>query len=117
MPPSPPPSGPSLSLIRLAPALGQISLGAILGFAAGYAVKVIGKIALVVVGILFVALQLLAAGGYLQINWLEVQRSAAPLLTQNALQADWSALLATLTHNLPFSGAFVVFFILGLRRG
>ncbi|MBB6098957.1 putative membrane protein (Fun14 family) [Deinobacterium chartae] len=101
----------------LTPYLGQLSLGAVLGFAAGYAVKKIGKIALLVVGVLFIAVQLLAASGFIEVDWLRIQQAAGPLLERERIQSGWSSFLGVLTNNLPFSGAFLAAFVLGFRAG
>ncbi|WP_420595148.1 FUN14 domain-containing protein [Deinococcus sp.] len=97
------------------PLLPPLSLGALLGFAAGYAVKFVGRIALIVAGLLFVAVQLLAYFDLVSVNWLRLETISSPLL-QNGPQNAWKWLTGVLTLNLPFSGAFVGGLLLGLRR-
>ena len=117
------PSGaaPSLpggaDLETIAPFLEQIGFGAIAGFAAGYATKKVGKLVAIGLGLLFVALQLLAWGGFVTIDWVTVQDRVDPLLETDSLSAGWRWLLATLTYNVPFAAAFVPGFLVGLRRG
>lgn len=101
----------------LAPVLGQLTFGALAGFAAGYALKKIGKIAAVALGLFFIAIQLLAYYGLVEINWLQIQASVDPLLRPESLQALWDDVLELLTLNLPFAGAFIPGLLVGLRRG
>lgn len=104
-------------LETLAPVLGQLTFGALAGFAAGYALKKIGKVAAVALGLFFIAIQLLAFYGLVEINWLRIQESVDPLLRPESLQALWDDLLELLTLNLPFAGAFIPGLLVGLRRG
>jgi uncharacterized membrane protein (Fun14 family) len=101
----------------LAPYLGQISFGGLAGFATGYALKKVGRVALVVFGLLFIAVQILAYYGVVQIDWLRIQSYADPLLKRESLEGSFNALLRVLTNNVPFAGAFIPGFILGLRFG
>ena len=104
-------------LDQIAPYLGQISFGGLAGFAVGYALKKVGRVALVVFGLLFITLQALAYFGLVEVNWLRIQQIAEPALQRSGLESAWKALLGVLTQNLPFAGAFVPGFILGLRMG
>lgn len=99
----------------IVPLLPPLSFGALMGFAAGYAVKVVGRVALLVVGLLFVAIQLLSYFGLVSVNWLRLEALSGPWLQDNG-QSVWTWLSSVLTHDLPFGGAFVVGLLLGLRR-
>jgi uncharacterized membrane protein (Fun14 family) len=118
--PSPPPATPDAvdnAFNALAPYLGQISFGGLAGFATGFALKKVGRVALVIFGLLFITLQLLAYFGVVEVNWLRIQSYADPLLRRDALQGFWNGLVGILTNNLPFAGAFIPGFLLGLRFG
>lgn len=104
-------------LDTIAPYLGQISFGGLAGFAVGYALKKVGRVALVVFGLLFVVVQLLAYLGFIEVNWLRIQQVASPVLERNSLESAWKGLLGVLTQNIPFAGAFVPGLLLGLRMG
>jgi uncharacterized membrane protein (Fun14 family) len=101
----------------VAPYLGQISFGGLVGFATGYAVKKIGKIALFVVGTIFMLLQVLAYMGIIEINWLRIQQFAEPALQRPALENALNGFIGVLTNNLPFAGSFIPGFLLGLKFG
>ncbi len=106
---------PELSAVW--PWVEQIGVGAVAGFVAGYAVKKVGKVVALVLGILFIAVQLLAWSGFVSVNWSVVQERVDPLLTGDSLRGTWQGLLALLTYNVPFAAAFVPAFVIGLRRG
>jgi uncharacterized membrane protein (Fun14 family) len=76
---------------QLTPYLGQISFGGIAGFAVGLALRKIGRIALVIFGLLFITLQV--------------------------LQKTWNDFVGILTNNVPFGAAFIPGLLLGLRFG
>lgn len=98
----------------LRPYLPELSVGAVLGFAAGYAIKKIGKAALLVVGVLFIVIQLLVYFGMLSVNWTHLQQVAEPWLRTGGEQLG-SGVLRVLQTNLPFGGAFVAGLLIGLR--
>lgn len=104
-------------LQTIAPYLQQISFGALAGFATGYALKKVGKVLAIVLGLLFVALQLLAYYGIVEINWGVVQDQVDPLLEPESLGSMWRRLVELLTYNITFAAAFVPGLLFGLRRG
>ncbi|MEJ2668462.1 MAG: FUN14 domain-containing protein [Deinococcales bacterium] len=99
------------------PFVEQLGFGAVAGFAAGFALKKVGKVVAIVVGLIFVVVQVLAYYGFVSINWAAVQHSVDPLLTPNALGSAWRSVLAVLTYNVAFAAAFVPSFVWGLKRG
>lgn len=105
------------SLDVFGPYLQQLSFGAIAGFAAGYALKKVGKVLAVVLGLFFIFLQILAYYGFVRIDWVEVQNSVDPLLGSDSLGNMWQRLINILTYNISFAVAFVPAFIIGLKRG
>lgn len=106
-----------VELPDLSPYLGQVTFGGLAGYAVGYALKKLGRLLAVALGLLFVAVQLLAQAGYIQVDWTRIQRDVEPLLQQPGLRSLWERLLTTLTYNLPFGASFVGGLILGLRAG
>lgn len=92
------------------PAMG---IGTVLGIATGVAVKWVGKIALLVIGLLFIAIQFLAFADVISVDWLRLQSLADPLLDKRELW--WQQFLNILTANLPFAGSFLTGLFIGLR--
>ena len=108
-----PAAGHSLPELLL-PYLPDLSVGAILGFCAGYAIRKIGKMTALIVGLLFLALQILAWQGLLTVHWDRIQALATPWLHQGSDQVShWG--LRILQTNLPFGGGFVAAMLVGLR--
>ncbi len=108
-------NAPELSAVW--PWVEQIGFGAVAGFIAGYALKKVGKVVAIVLGVLFITVQVLAWSGYISVNWDVVQNQVDPYLTTDSLSGTWQRLLSLLTFNIPFAAAFVPAFVLGLRRG
>ena len=104
-------------LTTVMPFVQQLGFGAVAGFIAGYALKKVGKLLAIALGILFVALQLLAWSGFISVDWGVVQRQVDPLLEYESMERSWRGLLSVLTYNIPFAAAFVPAFILGVKRG
>ncbi len=101
----------------VAPYAEQLGFGLVAGFAVGYALKKVGKLLAVALGLLFVTLQVLASMGFLTVHWGEVQARVDPWFEADSLESVWHSVLAILTHNLTFAGAFVPGLVVGLRRG
>ncbi|WP_456411327.1 FUN14 domain-containing protein [Oceanithermus sp.] len=101
----------------LQPYVGQITFGGLAGFVAGYALKKVGKLAALVLGLFFIGLQLMAYYGLVEINWTRIQASVEPLLGEEQLRTLWQRLLDVLTYNAPFAGGFTAGLVLGLKRG
>lgn len=99
------------------PFVQQIGFGAVAGFAAGYALKKVGKLLAIAVGLLFIALQVLAYFGFVSIDWANVQRTVDPMLTGPSLSSAWRTVVHVLTFNVAFAVAFVPALVIGLRRG
>ncbi|WP_407568792.1 FUN14 domain-containing protein [Deinococcus altitudinis] len=114
MPPSTPPPTPQGLPDLFLSYLPGLSVGAILGFCAGYAIKKIGRMTALIVGLLFLALQIMAWQGLLTVHWPRIQALAEPWLHQGGEQlSSWG--LRILQTNLPFGGGFVAALLVGLR--
>lgn len=101
----------------LAGPLAGLGFGGAAGAVVGYAAKKIAKTAALLLGLLFILLQVLAYNGFITINWGAVQSTAEQVWTnpQNQTLADraWHIL----TANLPFGGGFVAGFAIGFKFG
>lgn len=98
----------------LRPLLPDLSLGGVLGFCAGFAIKKVGRVMIFALGAVFVLVQLLAYFGFLSVNWGRLQMVAEPWLREGA-QHGSAWVLDVLKANLPFGGAFTAGLLLGLR--
>lgn len=96
--------------------VGGLGFGGVVGLAVGYTTKKIGKLALLAIGVLFLALQVLAYLELIVIDWGAVQIAAKDAWeTQDGTLADhaWEII----RNNLPFGGGFVAGFALGFKMG
>ncbi len=99
------------------PVLAQLGFGGVAGWVSGYTLKKVGRLLALVLGFLFISLQLLAYAGYIEIDWTRIQRDVEPLLEPDTLKGFWQKLLEVLTYNLPFASGFAVGALLGFKKG
>ena len=95
--------------------LGSLGVGGVIGYAAGVAVKSIGKLIGCALGIVFILMQLLAYYGIAEWHWDAIGNTIAGPGADAARTAT-GALWKVLTYNLPFTGGFAAGFFLALRR-
>lgn len=95
--------------------IGQLGFGGLLGYAAGYATQKALKLLLFLLGGLFIAVQVLAYYGFVDVHWGAIQAAAEPVLDQPQLTRYVNQFLDILKTNLPFAGGFTAGFLLGLR--
>ena len=113
------------ALEKLSPAMSQLSVGSVMGFCSGYAMKKVGKALAVVVGLGFVALQTAASYGYLEIKWQKISDAAKKSVDPNSdgkfdkedIIILWKKVKAVLTTNLPSNAGFSLGFLCGLKSG
>ncbi|RMF88136.1 MAG: hypothetical protein D6736_11235 [Nitrospinota bacterium] len=101
---------------QLLPETGlQIGFGFLTGFVAGYAGKKLIKLLAILLGLLFLTLQVLAAGGFITVNWSYIQQTSESLYSEveRSRQLWWQIL----TDQLPFVAPFGVGFWVGFRKG
>lgn len=85
----------------MSPILTQLGLGGVGGFLVGYLTKRLAKILAVVVGLIFVGVQLLAYLGIVQINYDKLV-----IFVKQALRVR-SGFIAVMFSNVPFTVGFV----------
>lgn len=89
----------------------QLSFGGVLGFAAGYSIRKVGKAVLFLVGTEVVILQYMAYREWLTMDWRKMGRDIAPKLSKSS----WEGLVEILVYKMPFSAAFSGGLFAGLR--
>ncbi len=109
-------SGMDLNELLGAP-VTSIGFGGVAGLVVGYAAKKVTKFVALVLGLVFILVQVLAYKGFISVHWDAVQSSAEQVWTdpQGTTLADhaWQILSA----NLPFGSGFVGGFLLGFKLG
>ena len=94
---------------------GQLSVGALLGYSAGYAINVTAHVAAYFVGIVFISIQYLAWKGMVKIQWSEILDQAEKALDRDGdgkfdiedAKIWWNDLLTILTWNMPGGSGFL----------
>jgi uncharacterized membrane protein (Fun14 family) len=98
----------------LTPLLTQLGVGGIAGLCTGYALKKVGKLIAIVLGIAFLVLEILAYKGIISINYSALQDWANGVIGQvGQLEGVFSVIIG----NLPFAASFLVGFAIGLKMG
>ena len=98
----------------LSPLGYQVGIGGVGGFIAGYALKKLVKLAVVIIGIFILALAYLGYKGIININYGALGDSVSGALGLTGQAADW---LAPIIAHLPLAGAFGLAFFLGFKMG
>jgi len=97
--------------------MASLGFGGAAGLVVGYAAKKVTKVVALLLGLLFIVLQVLVYNELISVNWGAVQHTAQQVWTDphGATLADraW----AIVTANLPFGGGFVTGFVLGFKLG
>ena len=94
-----------------------LGFGGVAGAVVGYTAKKITKLVAIILGVVFIVVQLLVYLGYVSVNWQAVESGAQSVWTSpdGTTLADkaWSVLRT----QLPFGGGFVAGFALGFKMG
>jgi len=98
----------------LTPLLIQLGVGGVAGLCVGYALKKLGKLMAILIGIAFLGLELLAWKGIISINYDALVTWANELFAQVGIV---EGILSTIIGNLPFAASFLVGFAIGLKIG
>ena len=94
-------------------AMVTLGSGGIAGWAVGFTLKKMAKLAALAVGVSFMAIQYLAYNRFITIDWDRIRQS----VPNESIERSYAELMSVLTYNLPFAGAFLVGFWLGFRKG
>ncbi len=106
-----------MKLEAIAPYFGQLSFGFVAGLGTGLASKKIGRTAMVIFGLLFIALQVLAYLKILEINWLRIEHFIEPGFNKTNTARAMNLIWSVISNNLPFAASFTPGFLLGLKKG
>ena len=87
--------------------------GGLAGWAVGFTLKKVAKLAALVLGVGFISIQYLAYNSYITIDWERIKNT----VPDEKLEQSANSLMSMLTYNLPFAGAFLVGFWMGFRKG
>jgi uncharacterized membrane protein (Fun14 family) len=94
--------------------LGALGIGGILGYAAASFVKTATRVVAIIVGFIFIVIQVLAYYGIIEVHW-DAMQSLMPSAS-TAAKSGFSALWKILVFNLPFTGGFGAGFWYGWKH-
>ncbi|MFZ2956859.1 MAG: FUN14 domain-containing protein [Candidatus Ozemobacteraceae bacterium] len=94
-------------------AVATLGFGGIAGWCVGFTLKKAAKLAALLVGLVFIAVQALAYKQFLSIDWNKIKG----IVPERAIEEAYMGGMSLLTYNFPFAGAFVAGFFLGFRKG
>ena len=105
------------------PSIISLGSGGAIGFCVGYAAKTIGKMVAFIAGVGFVGLQTASYYGYIEIDWLSVQKEVTDLVDINGdgkidtedLHLWWHGFKDFVTYAMPSSSGFAAGFVMGMR--
>ena len=98
----------------ITPIVYQLGIGAVGGFIAGFVIKKIAKLFLIVIGLFIAALLYLGVSGVININYGALWDTVANGLGGAGQAASW---LVGLISLLPFLGNFAAGFLVGFMIG
>ncbi len=98
----------------LTPLLTQLGVGGVAGLCVGFALKKIGKLVAVLIGVAFLGLELLAWKGIISINYDALTVWANEMFAQVGVL---EGVLSAIVGNLPFAASFLVGFAIGVKLG
>ena len=101
----------------LIPLATQFTLGVAIGFCVGFLAKKVVKIVAVLVGLVFVLLQVLAYADIVTVHWSPIAAWWDMMRRPENLEGQWNAVYSILFANVPALVGAVPGLILGLKKG
>ena len=111
----------SMDLSSLASSATPIAVGGIAGFLAGYALKKVNKIVLIIAGLMIVAVVALGYQQYVSVDWTKIQEAGSGLMGNVSntklpgTEQSISSIMAA--FGIPLVGSLAAGFILGFIKG
>lgn len=99
------------------PVIQQLGFGGIMGFCVGYASKKVAKGLVVLIGILFILIQILVYYKFVDVHWDRAQDAFDTGVKSGVFERVFGSCMGVLVKNLPFGAAFVGGFWLGMKKG
>lgn len=89
----------------------QIAIGTFVGFASGYAIRRVGQLIILLVGLQVMSLQLMANYGWVDVKWPVISRDLSPHMEKNTVDR----VIDAVKLKLPFAGSFSAGCYAGLK--
>lgn len=104
----------TLGFGELSPAMVRGGFGMFIGFAIGFAIRAFIRLAVVMIGVYFLLLTLMAYGGWVEIHWSVIEGQFDQLAT--SFTAQFESFKAFLTGSIPSAGVTGVGLVAGLKQ-
>lgn len=92
----------------------QLTFGGVTGFATGYALSRLGRLALLAIGIQVLSLQAMAHRGWVSVHWSVIAADVDPSVRAGR-HGGVSRVIDLAAYRVPFAGAFTAGAFAGLR--
>ena len=90
----------------LIPIMSQLGFGVVVGFIVGFTLKQVERLVAIVLGLIFILVQMLAYHGIITIQWGPIMNWWTQFTTTNVLQGHWDTVSGILLSNISsFRGA------------
>lgn len=99
-------------LVRITAMLG---FGGVCGFVTGFALKKIARIFAVILGVIFIVIQLFAFKGWISVDWNAIANST-DIFSGEGMSAFMKKLIHVLRYNLPFGSSFILGLFMGIKK-
>jgi len=96
----------------IAPFVGTLGFGGLMGYAVGYAAKKVSKLVLIAIGIIFFVIQYLVYKHWAVVHWQPVAHEAGEGV-KHASILFWRIV----TRNVSLGAGFIVGIVLGFKKG
>jgi uncharacterized membrane protein (Fun14 family) len=90
----------------------DISIGTLLGLATGFALRILGKSLLLIIGVELIFLQYLAWKDLIRINWAKITATSEYHIGRK--REYWRRFVSLLTYKIPFKIGFISGLYIGL---
>ncbi|MCK9225354.1 MAG: FUN14 domain-containing protein [Candidatus Muirbacterium halophilum] len=99
----------------IAKLITMLGFGGLCGFVTGFALKKIARIFAVILGVIFISIQLFAFNGWISVDWNAISQST-DIFTSSGMSKITKNLLNILTTNLPFGSSFLIGLFMGFKK-
>jgi len=109
----PPDAKPESGARKILPFITEAGIALLLGLAVGIATRMVAKVVIAIVLLFFLSVQFMAYKGLIQVDWGGFGANLKDFVLNISDDADFRSILK---HKVPSLAAFVIGYILGLKR-
>ncbi|MGM0608748.1 MAG: FUN14 domain-containing protein [Candidatus Muiribacteriota bacterium] len=95
--------------------IAMLGFGGLIGFVTGFAVNKVARLFAILLGIVFIVIQIMAFQGWITVDWNAIAQTA-DVVDEKQAGVFFHKFLNVVTNNLPFGGSFIAGFFIGLKK-